>query len=168
MSMAMSSLVQRAIPSSTGQMVEQWNSGADTLKWDEAKQRWLSALTDDTGVTWIKFMQDLYFVHHVTQNPSGLDSTQKTDYLEPESGCVRAGPAIGSARQPGATVNPDTLVVTDPQGFDSIFFQNPTNKGVKHTTWGGPSLDVNIVPFRTGDESTIQPTLDFGYWLVDQ
>ena len=58
--------------------------------------------------------------------------------------------------------------MTDPQGFDWIFVQNPTNKGVKHTTWGGPSLDVNIVPFRTGDESTIQPTLDFGYWLVNR
>ena len=59
------------------QWLSMWNWGADTLKWDEAKQQWLCALTDDTGVTWLKFMQDLYFATTLPRIRLGLTAHKR-------------------------------------------------------------------------------------------
>ncbi len=49
-----------------------------------------------------------------------------------------------------------------------IFVQNPTAPGITHKTWGGASLDVSLVPFRTDDDTTLVPSLEFGHWLVNK
>jgi hypothetical protein len=68
------------------------------------------------------------------------------------------------------SVNPETLVVTDSEhGFDWLFVQPPTNPDVEHSSvWGGPLLDVNIVPYHTGDDNAVQPTIDFALWLTNR
>lgn len=144
-----------------------WNWGADTTRWNEQENRWVPALDEELGLSWLQFMQDLYFVHEITPNPSGLDSTQTSAYWEQNQNAYLAGPAISMARQQGATVDPDTLVVTDPLGFEWIFVRNPTQPGVEHTTWGGAGLDVNLLPFRTEDDTAIEPTIEFAHWLVN-
>jgi ABC-type glycerol-3-phosphate transport system substrate-binding protein len=144
-----------------------WNWGADTTAYDEASQQWGCALDSEEGISWLQFMQDLYFVHGITPNPSGLSNEQRAQYWEQGQDAYYPGPALSYARRPGATVDPETLIITDPMGFDWMFVQNPTKEGITHQTWGGPTLDVSLLPFRTDDESTLEPTIDFGHWLVN-
>jgi hypothetical protein len=71
------------------------------------------------------------------------------------------------AKRSNMTVNPDTLVVTNTdKKYDWMFVQTPTPDGKHGFCWGGPKLDVNIVPYKK-DAATIQPTLDFAFWLVN-
>jgi ABC-type glycerol-3-phosphate transport system substrate-binding protein len=145
-----------------------WNWGGDTTVFDEASGQWVCGLNSELGVSWLQFMQDLYLVHAITPNPSGLSNEQKSQYWEQGQNAYLPGPALSYARRQGAVVDPETLVITDPLGFEWIFVQNPTNEGVPHQTWGGPGLDVSLLPFRTEDENTIQPTIDFGHWLSNR
>lgn len=145
-----------------------WTWGGDTTFWDESSAQWKCGLTEEAGLSWLQYVQDLYFVHGITPNPSGLSAEQVNQYWEQGQEAYHPGPALSYARRPDTQVDPETLIVTDPLGFEWIFVQNPTADGIPHTTWGGPGLDVNLIPLRTGDDSAIQPTLDFGHWLVNR
>jgi hypothetical protein len=105
----------------------------------------------------------------VIPNPSGL-SAARWEYWDQKALLGGIGPDIGWSRRPGMEVNPETLVVTNTElGFDWVFVQPPTNPDVPHAqVWGGPLLDVNIVPFRTQDTDAAQPTIDFALWLANE
>jgi hypothetical protein len=145
-----------------------WNMGADTTTYDEATQSWRASLDTEIGIQWLQWSQDLHFVHGITPNPSGLNNDQRGEYWNQGQAAYHSGPALSQARQEGATVDADTLVVSDPAGFEWIFVQNPTAPGIVHQTWGGAPLDVNLVPFRTDDDTTIEPSIEFGHWLVNK
>ena len=130
--------------------------------------QWRCKLGDEEGLAWLQWLQDLYFVHEVIPNPSGL-SANYWEYWDQKAVLGGIGPSIGMAQRPEMEVDPDTLVVTDTEhGFNWIFVQPPTNPAVDHSLyWGGPLLDVNIVLFRSGDVATIQPSIDFSLWLTN-
>jgi len=146
------------------EQVLSWNWGTDTVAFDNDK--WNCMLSGEKGLAWLQWMQDLYKVHNVIPNPSGL-SASRWDYWDQNSLLSGIGPDIGWSKRPGMTVNPDTLVVTDSEHkFDWLFVQAPTNPDVPHpSVWGGPLLDVNTVLYRTGDDKTIKPSIDFALWL---
>jgi ABC-type glycerol-3-phosphate transport system substrate-binding protein len=147
------------------EQVLSWNWGTDTVR--EENGTWSCRLSEEQGLAFLQWLQDLHFVHNVIPNPSGL-SAGRWEYWDQKALLGGIGPDIGWSRRPGMEVNPETLVVTDTEhGFDWIFVQPPTNAEVEHSSvWGGPLLDVNIVPFKTNEEA-IQPTLDFAFWLTN-
>lgn len=149
------------------EQVLSWNWGTDTVRNDNGQ--WSCRLGEEEGLAFLQWLQDLYFVHSVIPNPSGLSAT-RWEYWNQKSLLGGIGPDIGWSRRPGMEVNPDTLVVSNTeQGFDWIYVQVPTNPGVAHSSvWGGPLLDVNIVPYRTADTNAIQPTIDFALWLANE
>lgn len=146
------------------EQVLSWNWGTDTVAY--ANDRWSCLLGEEDGLAWLQWMQDLYQVHNVIPNPSGL-SASRWDYWDQNSLLGGIGPDLGWSKRPGMTVDNETLVVSDSEhGFDWIYVQVPTNPDVPHSSvWGGPLLDVNTVLFRTGDDTTIQPSIDFALWL---
>lgn len=148
------------------EQVLSWNWGTDTVEFKNGQ--WRCKLGDEEGLAWLQWLQDLYFVHEVIPNPSGL-SANYWEYWDQKSVLGGIGPSIGMAQRPEMEVDPDTLVVTDTEhGFNWIFVQPPTNPAVDHSLyWGGPLLDVNIVLFRSGDVATIQPSIDFSLWLTN-
>jgi len=146
------------------EQVMSWNWGTDTVQNNNGQ--WSCLLGEEKGLAWLQWMQDLYSVHGVIPNPSGL-SAARWEYWDQKALLGGIGPDLGWARRPGMTVNPETLVVTDSEhGFDWIFVQPPTNPDVEHASvWGGPLLDVNTMLFKTADAAQSQPTIDFGLWL---
>jgi len=149
------------------EQVLSWNWGTDTVQNENGA--WSCLLSEEKGLAWLQWMQDLYEVHQVVPNPSGL-SASRWEYWNQKSLLGGIGPDIGWSRRPNMSVDPDTLVVTDSEhGFDWIFVQPPTNPDVEHSSvWGGPLLDVNIVPYHTGDDTAVQPTIDFALWLANR
>ncbi len=95
-----------------------WNWGGDTTTYDEATQAWSASLDSEIGIAWLQWAQDLYTVHGITPNPSGLTTDQRSQYWEQGQSTFHPGPALSYARRQGATVDPDTLAVTDPNGYD--------------------------------------------------
>jgi len=152
-----------------GFMVLLWNAGSDYIVFDQAQNKWVSPLAEEAGVAWLKRMQDLFFVHNVVPDPRGVDDAKSSGYWTGNQGAFHLpGPSISEARATGVTIDPETLVVTDPAGFEWIFVQNPVVPGGKHTTWGGPDLDVNLQPFNTGDVGAIAPTIEFAHWVANR
>lgn len=149
------------------EQVLSWNWGTDTVKNENGK--WSCLLGEEKGLAWLQWMQDLYEVHHVIPNPSGL-SASRWDYWNQKTLLGGIGPDIGWAHRPNTTVDPKTLVVSDKDhDIDFIFVQPPTNPDVKHSSvWGGPLLDVNTVLFKTADAAQAKPSIDFALWLSNK
>jgi ABC-type glycerol-3-phosphate transport system substrate-binding protein len=148
------------------EQVLSWNWGTDTVAATEGQ--WRCLLGEEEGLAWLQWMQDLYQVHNVIPNPSGLSASRR-EYWNQNALLGGIGPDIGWSRRPSMTVDPETLVVSDGEhGFDWIYVQVPTNPDVPHSSvWGGPLLDVNLVPYHTGDDTAVQPTIDFALWLTN-
>lgn len=149
------------------EQVLSWNWGTDTVKNDNGK--WSCLLGEEKGLAWLQWMQDLYEVHHVIPNPSGLNAG-RWDYWNQRTLLGGVGPDIGWARRPKTKVDPQSLVVTDEEhNLDFIFVQVPTGPDVKHSlVWGGPLLDVNTVLFKTADANQSKPAIDFALWLSNK
>ncbi|MCB0185290.1 MAG: extracellular solute-binding protein [Caldilineaceae bacterium] len=149
------------------EQVLSWNWGTDTVKNENGQ--WSCRLGEEPGLAWLQWMQDLYFVHNVIPNPSGLSAT-RWEYWDQKSLLGGIGPDLGWSKRPGMTVNPETLVVTDSEhGFDWIYVTPPTNPDVASASvWGGPLLDVNTVLFKTADDAQSQPAIDFALWLSNR
>lgn len=148
------------------EQVLSWNWGTDTVRNDNGS--WSCMLSEEKGLAFLQWLQDLHFVHNVIPNPSGLSAT-RWEYWDQKALLGGIGPDIGWSRRPGMEVNQETLVVTNTElGFDWVYVQPPTNPDVEHSqVWGGPLLDVNIVPFKTQDVDAAQPTIDFALWLAN-
>lgn len=149
------------------EQVLSWNWGTDTVRNDNGS--WACMLSEEKGLAFLQWLQDLHFVHNVIPNPSGL-SAARWEYWDQNTLLGGIGPDIGWSRRPGMEINPESLVVTNTElGFDWVFVQPPTNPDVPHSqVWGGPLLDVNIVPFKTQDTDAAQPTIDFALWLTNE
>lgn len=148
------------------EQVLSWNWGTDTVELSDGQ--WRCLLGDEEGLAWLQWMQDLYFVHELIPNPSGL-SASRWDYWNQNSLVGTIGPSLSYSQRPEMEVDPDTLEVTNTElGFRWLFVQPPTNPGVPHSSyWGGPLLDVNQVLFRSGGTETIDPSIDFSLWLTN-
>jgi len=143
-----------------------WNYGADTLKYEEGKG-WSCAMADDIGIEWLQFMYDLYDVHGITPLPSGLENTVTGDYWDQNQNGWMVGPSIGMARQAGSSIDPETLVVTPPEGPRFKFMQHPTLGDRPSQHWGGPTLDVNQLPYNT-EKGVFPETVEFAHWLANR
>lgn len=150
-------------------LVFMWNWGASYADWNKDKKQWDYPITDDKMVSWLKAMQDLYHVHKVIPDPRAVDSAKVGDYWAANSAAwAMPGPSIGNSRASDVKLDMNTLTVTAAQGFEWRYIQNPTANGTKHTTWGGPALDVNNHLFKTADAATIQPSIKFAHWVVNK
>jgi maltose-binding protein MalE len=145
-----------------------WNYGANTLKFDESKG-WECAMADPIGIEWLEYMYDLYDVHGITPNPAGLETTVTGDYWDQNQNGWMVGAALGMARQAGATIDEETLVVTPPEGAGPKFrFMQYCTMGDRPSqVWGGPTLDVNQLPYNT-EKGIFPETVDFAHWMVNR
>jgi len=142
-----------------------WTWPADTLKYSQDRG-WECAMADPEGVEWLEWMYNLYAEYGITPNPSGLDNTVPGDYWDQNQNGWLVGPSMGLARQTGTTVDPETMVVTTPQGVKFRFMQQPTWGGPS-MVWGGPGLDVSSLPYMT-EKGIFAETVEFGHWLVNR
>jgi ABC-type glycerol-3-phosphate transport system substrate-binding protein len=142
-----------------------WNWGANTLKLEG--DAWVCAMADDIGIQWLEYMYDLYDVHGITPNPSGLDTTVCGDYWDQNQNGWIVGPSIGRARQAGTTIDPETLTVAPPDDIRFRFVQQPTSDGSTSQQWGGPTLDVNQLPYNT-EKGIAAETIRFAHWIANR
>jgi hypothetical protein len=151
-----------------GHMVPLWNAGGEFVHYNPSNKKFEFPLADKAGVAYLKLMQDLYFVHKVVPDPRGVDVNKFGDYWTANQCAYGQWGSIANARVQGAKVDPQTLVVTDPTGFEWTFVQNPTAPGVSHATWGGPRLDSNLQPLKTDNPDAVPATLKFAHWVVNR
>jgi hypothetical protein len=121
-----------------------WNMGADS--YDAATGK--VGLNDEAGIKALQYLQDLHLVHKVVPNPTNVKSEDVGNFWNQGSLGYQTGASIANSKAKDVTVNKDTGVAKDPSGTEWRLVQNPTGPGVRHQGWGGPNLDVNLVPFK--------------------
>ena len=149
------------------EQVMMWNWGCDTVGYNEDGS-YKCRLDEDAAIEWLQFWYDLYDVHHVIPNPAGL-ATPAGDYWNQRSLLTLMGGGIGQSRQPGMELDNDTFIVTDTTNDLKFILPQPPRGpyATQNACWGGPMMDVNVMPYRTRDRDAIQPSIDFCEWLID-
>ena len=146
-----------------------WNFGWHNVKVHENLE-YECVQDTEASRAFLQWLYDLWDVHHVMPNPAGLDDAVRSGYWNQGDLLGRIGPDISWARRPYTKFDPETLIVTDEEhGFDFVFVEPPVGPYAEHPNcWGGPTMDVNVMPYRTRDRLAIAPSIDFCEFLINK
>jgi ABC-type glycerol-3-phosphate transport system substrate-binding protein len=143
-----------------------WNQGGDMTK--DGMGGGCAQLSSDAGVKALQFLQDLYYSHKVVPNPASIKFEDVGPYWDQSTLGYQTGIGLNNVRAKDVKGDKKSAILTAPQGHEWMLVRNPTAPGVTHQGWGGPSLDVNIAPFKQKESRKLEAIVDFGHFLVNK